>query len=1601
MRAFRKSFSMFAAAVISLVAASCALFGDEEPSAERNFVEPALTASVRGNVSVSGAAPGVFQKSSARTALPSLNGVSYSVEASGGGRPYVAEVDGENLTFSFDDLAVVEGGTEYAITASGTVSGIEVVSGSCTVTLRPGDALVEDITVKPCAVSESGKVNLTIGIDSGVSESIKSCEISGKGYSKNVAVSGGTITWKSESRDVPAGTYTFSFYDANDVLLYEFRESVLFFGALVTDSWFGSSAYITDGECVITKTLVDKFALSRIYVSSGKEGSKETGTRAEPYKSVARAMNALLDKDTDYTILVDGELAGAQEIPASVTTAKARSITIQGRTGSGTDKINGNNEGTALTIRTAVPVTIKNLKITGGKKASGNGGGIYMASGSNVTLGAGALVGDLTQTTASATSCGNYASYGGGIYNEGSLTLGSGAIVRHNYASPFGGGIWNEGGSVTIKEGAEISYNCAGTSNARGGGIRSGGSGSSLTMAGGTISHNSVSHWGGGVMIQGSEFTMTGGTISFNKSTGSSGIGAGGGGIWIDDGTFKMSGDSILSGNEANNKGGGIHVEHAEATVEILGGTISGNNASVSGGAISNNGVITISGGTIPYGVINASGSLEKGAGKNDVYLPSGKVITVTGALTGTSPVATITPATWTRGTSIVQADGTNVGDISGYKNFFAFSEDGWEWKVSGDKKSLLLDAPVYVASKGTDSSRKVCAAADSFTGTATGSKSKPFATIEDALSVLNAESNVITIDGNVVGNQQILSSKVPSSVTAFTLAGYKGSGDTSSEAKLNGNGSGTVLSVNKSGLEVTVEDLEITGGNFSYGGGLAVDNGTVKLLDGAKITENTATEKGGGVYLGPSAKLVMEGSATISGNTAVNGGGIYNDGNLYLSAGVISKNTASGSGDNGRGGGVYSTGTLFMYGSAVIGDSSKTEVATDSAFSNKAAFGGGIYSKGNMYLGFSSEDTEATLTGGVCYNYANNTGGISQDAGYESASKTFKIASGSVSYNSQRGIYIGKNTFTMTGGTVSGNETLDTVENGEKNGSGIYIGYDTNVVISGGSITANRACLHGGGMYVAQASSNVTIGGGSISSNTAGGNGSGIAVNLGSLKMQGGALVDSDNDVYLASGRTIEITGALTSKTPVATITPASDAVSGTTVLEAGTGVILANEVGKFAVTNNEWAILATGSLVKAETATTLAATLSALPANTVDSPYEIALYASSESDFETIKSILKNNSSKFVNITLYCPGFSSLPESAFSSCTSLVGITLPYGITTIGRYAFISCSNLSSLILPESLKSTSYRDLNGCTALKSIVLPDSLETIDIQSFDSTGLTSITIPKNVKTIGDDAFASSSSLEAVTVDSDNQYFKDIDGVLYNKAGTTLLYYPAAKTGSFVIPNSVTKIGGYSFYHSKLSNLTIPESVTSIGDRAFEACSLTSITLPNSLKTIDSEAFALCSNLTTITIPKSVTSISTSPFSGCSNLTEINVEEGNSKYVSVDGVLFNIDRTLLICYPAGASATSYTIPDTVKTIGTYAFNRCSKLTSITISDSVNYIRSYGIYSCSSLSSIIFTDTTTWYMTSKYSYTDGELVDFTDSATNVTTIKSNYNMYWYKE
>ena len=166
-------FAVVLAVAVCFAPSSCALFGDDESGVEESA--GALTASVSGSVEISGAVPGVLRSSAARTALPSLGeGISYSVEASGGGSPYRADVDAENLSFSFGELSVGEGGTEYTITATGKIGDETVLFGEVKKTLKPGDAFFCEIPVKPDMKSGTGSVSLEISV--GGTE-IRSCAV--------------------------------------------------------------------------------------------------------------------------------------------------------------------------------------------------------------------------------------------------------------------------------------------------------------------------------------------------------------------------------------------------------------------------------------------------------------------------------------------------------------------------------------------------------------------------------------------------------------------------------------------------------------------------------------------------------------------------------------------------------------------------------------------------------------------------------------------------------------------------------------------------------------------------------------------------------------------------------------------------------------------------------------------------------------------------------------------------------------------------------------------------------------------------------------------------------------------------------------------------------------------------------------------------------------------------------------------------------------------------------------------------------------------------------------------------------------------------------
>ena len=325
---------------------------------------------------------------------------------------------------------------------------------------------------------------------------------------------------------------------------------------------------------------------------------------------------------------------------------------------------------------------------------------------------------------------------------------------------------------------------------------------------------------------------------------------------------------------------------------------------------------------------------------------------------------------------------------------------------------------------------------------------------------------------------------------------------------------------------------------------------------------------------------------------------------------------------------------------------------------------------------------------------------------------------------------------------------------------------------------------------------------------------------------------------------------------------------------------------------------------------------------------------------------------------------------------------------------YKITSLSDLTVAVTYLGEYSVSYsNEYTGAVTIPSSVHYDgktySVTTIDYGAFyECSGLTSIEIPNSVTAIGNNAFYECSGLTSVT-----------------------------------IGNSVTSIGSSAFEGcSGLKSVTIPNSVTSIGDYAFRLCSgLTSIVvekgntkydsrnncnaiietasntlirgckttvIPNSVTSIDVHAFDGCSGLTSITIPNSVTSIGARAFDGCSGLTSIVVEKGNTKYDSrnnCNAIIETASNTLI----RGCKTT--VIPNSVTTIGSYAFYGCSGLTSITIPNSVTYIGSWAFGGCSGLTSITIPNSVT--SISNYAFYGCSGLTSITIPNSVTTIGSN--------
>ena len=335
------------------------------------------------------------------------------------------------------------------------------------------------------------------------------------------------------------------------------------------------------------------------------------------------------------------------------------------------------------------------------------------------------------------------------------------------------------------------------------------------------------------------------------------------------------------------------------------------------------------------------------------------------------------------------------------------------------------------------------------------------------------------------------------------------------------------------------------------------------------------------------------------------------------------------------------------------------------------------------------------------------------------------------------------------------------------------------------------------------------------------------------------------------------------------------------------------------------------------------------------------------------------------------------AIGEQAFYSCESLTKVTIGDSVTTIGDYAFINCASLTTVTIPDSVTTIGKLAFSSCTALTAVTIGDSVTTIGKQAFyDCDSLTSVTIgdsvttidnyafegcvslitvtiPDRVTTIGDYAFNRCFALTEISVSDENLAFCDVDGVLYNKAVTELICYPASRMATaYAIPDSVTTIDNYAFSGcTVLTAVEIPDSVTTIGDWAFSSCTaLTTVTIGDNVTAISFGVFLNCEGLTKVTTGDGVTTIDNRAFEGCTSLITVTIP---------DSVTTIGDRAFRDC----AALTTVTIPDSVTTIGNQAFYSCSNLTSVTIGDSVTTIGGEAFYSCDSLTSVTIGDSVT--------------------------------------
>lgn len=320
---------------------------------------------------------------------------------------------------------------------------------------------------------------------------------------------------------------------------------------------------------------------------------------------------------------------------------------------------------------------------------------------------------------------------------------------------------------------------------------------------------------------------------------------------------------------------------------------------------------------------------------------------------------------------------------------------------------------------------------------------------------------------------------------------------------------------------------------------------------------------------------------------------------------------------------------------------------------------------------------------------------------------------------------------------------------------------------------------------------------------------------------------------------------------------------------------------------------------------------------------------------------------------------------KNAFAS--RVTKINLPSTITRIESYAFESNldSNLTTIIIEEgsNLEQIGINAFYNCRMLTSLVLGS--ETPPYVVAESTILE---LSKHIKLYVPNIIAYQASelynqlpLYNRNIIKDNFAIEEID------EGIKIIAYLGAET-EIVFPTtmntkSVVALGEY-IINPTIQRVTIQDTITELANNTFSSeiydseiytaiMALEYLFIDtNNLQSIGEKVFNGLS-ISEITLPKNLVTISSLAFTNCNELKRIIVNSENTNFKSIDGVLFNDDETRLIKYPMGSTRMEYSLPQTVRTVGKYAFAEVANLIIINLNDSLVAVESFAFQNCSNL------------------------------------------------